>query len=91
MMTYLQCYLNNLISEELNMRYYKEIRYRLTAEEKTALAALAEQENTSQSAFVRRLIGHEAKKYGLLSSQSAKRGERISGTERLHRKVRMAG
>lgn len=55
------------------MKYLKEIRYRLTAEEKSVLSMIAQEENMSQSAFVRHLLYREAKKRGLLSSQPATR------------------
>ena len=55
------------------MKYLKEIRYRLTAEEKSVLSMIAQKENMSQSAFVRHLLHREAKKRGLLSSSPANR------------------
>ncbi len=71
------------------MKYYKEIRFRLTPEEKNALITLAEEENMSQSAFVRRLIWVEGRKHGLWSSQ--KRVRPVAGTDRLRRKIRAVG
>lgn len=55
------------------MKRDKEIRFRLTPEEKSTLVALARQEETSQSAFVRRLIQMEAKKQGTLTFPSRKK------------------
>ncbi len=54
--------------------YCKEIRFRLTPEEKEALVTLAEDAGLSQSAFVRRLINKRAKKRGM--QQAAKGGKR---------------
>ncbi len=55
------------------MKYLKEIRFRLTAEEKSALCTIAAGEDLSQSAYVRQLLNKEAKKLGLLSSKPTKR------------------
>ena len=55
------------------MKYLKEIRFRLTAEEKSALCTIAEGEAMSQSAYVRHLLNREAKKLGLLNSKPTKR------------------
>ena len=71
------------------MKYYKEIRFRLTPEEKTALVALSEGENMSQSAYVRRLIWTEARKHGLWSSE--KRVRTVTGADRMRRKIRVVG
>ncbi len=54
------------------MRYVKEIRFRLTPEEKSALSAISEGKDMSQSAFVRALIQREARKHGLLDSKVTK-------------------
>jgi len=63
------------------MKYLKEIRYRLTAEEKTVLSTIAQKENMSQSAFVRHLLHKEAKKHGLLSPQTASRAKSGANAE----------
>ena len=47
------------------MKYVKEIRFRLTPEEKAALIAMSQQDEMSQSTFVRRLIQTQAKRHGL--------------------------
>ncbi len=63
------------------MKYLKEIRFRLTAEEKTILCTIAAGEDMSQSAYVRHLLNKEAKKLGLLNSKPAKRiksGRRVA-------------
>ncbi len=73
------------------MKYYKEIRFRLTPEEKTALVALSEREDMSQSAYVRRLIWTEARKHGLWSSASEKRARPVTGADRMRRKIRVVG
>lgn len=55
------------------MKYLKEVRYRLTPEEKSVLSTIAQDENMSQSAFVRYLLHREAKKRGLMSSAPSSR------------------
>ena len=53
------------------MKYLKEIRFRLTQEEKSTLIAMSEKANMSQSMLVRHLINKHAKKNGLTPKQSA--------------------
>ena len=57
------------------MKYLKEVRYRLTPEEKSVLSTIAQDENMSQSAFVRHLLYKEAKKRGLMSSPKVSRAK----------------
>ncbi len=66
------------------MKYLKEIRFRLTTEEKTALSRIAEEKDMSQSAFVRNLLHNEARKHGLLtqSTKRTKAGVRVAKISR---------
>ncbi len=72
------------------MRYYKEIRFRLLPEEKAALVALSEEDNMSQSAYVRRLILLEARKRGLWSAPQ-KRVSAAGRNDRMRKKIRAIG
>ncbi len=54
------------------MKYLKEIRSRLTAEEKVALKIIAQENDMSQSAFMRQLLHMAIKKHGELSSPHSK-------------------
>ena len=65
------------------MKYLKEVRYRLTPEEKSLLILLSQQEHMSQSAFVRRLIQMDAKKKGLWQSARIRHMKLSDGGERL--------